>query len=40
MLENNYVYLFPTEKLDDPSECVTSINMENYYDAVNDFLRR
>lgn len=40
MLENNYVYLCPAENLDDPSECVTSINMENYYDVVNDTLRR
>ena len=40
MLEKDYVYLCSAEKLDDPSECVTSINMENYYDVVNDTLRR
>ena len=40
MLENNYIYLCPAEKLDDPSECVTTINIENYYDVVNDSLRR
>lgn len=40
MLENDYIYLCPAEKLDDQSECVTTINMENYYDIVNDSLRR
>jgi len=40
MLENEYIYLCSAEKLDDPSECITSINIENYYDVINDTLRR
>lgn len=40
MLENNYIFLCPAENLDDPSECVTTVNMENYYDVLTDSLRR
>jgi hypothetical protein len=40
MLGNGYIYLCPAEKLDDPSECVTTVDMENYYDILNNTLRR
>lgn len=40
MLENEYIYLCKAENLDDPSECVVSINIDNLYDVVNDTLRR
>ena len=32
MLENNYLYLCPAEKLDDPSECKVSLEMQDLYD--------
>lgn len=31
MLENNYVYLAPAEKLDDPFDCLTNVNPERVY---------
>lgn len=40
MLENKEIFLCVADKLDDPSECVVSVNMEGYYDVVNDTLRR
>lgn len=40
MLENNYLYLCPAENLDDPTECLTSIELENLYDIENDCLSR
>lgn len=32
MLENNYLYLCPAEKLDDPSECKASLEIQDLYD--------
>lgn len=32
MLENDYLYLCPAEKLDDPSECKVSLEMQDLYD--------
>ena len=32
MLENNYVYLCPAERLDDPSECKIDFSSEDLYD--------
>ena len=32
MLDNNYVYLCPAEKLDDPSECKIDFSGEDLYD--------
>ena len=29
MLENKYLFLCVAEKLDDPTECMTSLNMQN-----------
>lgn len=40
MLENEYVYLCQANQLDDPSECLTTINIENYVDIKLDILRR
>ena len=31
MLENHYVYLAPAEKLDDPFDCLTNVNLERVY---------
>ena len=33
MLENEYLYLCPAKRLDDPSECSVSIDLQDYYDA-------
>lgn len=32
MLDNGYVYLCPTEKLDDPSECKVDFSVQDFYD--------
>ena len=32
MLENDYLYLCPAEKLDDPSECKASLEIQDLYD--------
>ncbi|MCQ2776443.1 MAG: DUF2971 domain-containing protein [Bacilli bacterium] len=40
MLENKEIFLCAAEKLDDPSECIVSINNEGYYDLMNGTLRR
>lgn len=32
MLENGYLYLCPAKKLDDPSECVVSFDVQDYID--------
>lgn len=40
MLETKEIFLCVAEKLDDPSECVVSVDVEGYYDVVNDTLRR
>ena len=32
MLENEYLYLCPAKKLDDPSECVVSFDVQDYID--------
>lgn len=40
MLENKYLFLCVAEKLDDPTECMTSINMQNLYDLERDGLKR
>ena len=31
MIENDYVYLSPTGKLDDPFDCLTNINLDDIY---------
>lgn len=33
MIKNEYVYLAPASSLDDPFDCLTSIDLENIYDA-------
>lgn len=40
MLENNYVFLCKVSKLDDKSECITTINEENIFDFENNGLKR
>lgn len=40
MLENDYVYLCPAEKLDDPSECDVSFDMNDIYDLKQNRLKR
>jgi len=40
MLENKYLFLCVAEKLDDPTECMTSLNMQNLYDLERDGLKR
>lgn len=40
MLENKYLFLCGAEKLDDPTECMTSLNMQNLYDLERDGLKR
>lgn len=40
MLENKYLFLCVAEKLDDPTECTTSLNMQNLYDLDKDGLKR
>ena len=40
MLENEYVWLSKASSLDDPTECKVTINEENYFDLVNDTIRR
>lgn len=40
MLENDYVYLCPAEKLDDPLECDVSFDMNDIYDLKQDRLKR
>ena len=40
MLENNYLYLCPAEKLDDETECVTEINLNQIYDFETNNLKR
>lgn len=40
MLENKYLFLCAAEKLDDPTECMTSLNMQNLYDLERDGLKR
>ena len=40
MLKNNQIYLCAAEKLDDPTECMTSLNAQNIYDLENDGLKR
>ncbi|MDE5630490.1 MAG: DUF2971 domain-containing protein, partial [Bacilli bacterium] len=32
MLDNNYIYLCPAEKLDDPSECKVDFSFQDFYD--------
>lgn len=32
MLENNYLFLCPANKLDDPTECITSLSIRDIYD--------
>jgi len=39
MLEKNYVYLCPAEKLDDETECVTSSDFNDLYDVESDSLK-
>ena len=33
MLENNYLYLCKAERLDDPSECMTTLSLNDYYNV-------
>ena len=40
MLENKYLFLCGAEKLDDPTECMTSLNMQNLYDLERDGFKR
>ena len=40
MLKNKYLFLCVAEKLDDPTECMTSLNMQNLYDLERDGLKR
>ena len=40
MLENKYLFLCAAENLDDPTECMTSLNMQNLYDLERDGLKR
>lgn len=40
MFENDYVYLCPAEKLDDPTECDVSFDIQDIYDIDNDGLKR
>ena len=40
MLESNYLFLCKAEKLDDPTECITSLDIQNLYDLERDGLKR
>lgn len=40
MIENNYIYLCQAEKLDDETECVTTVELENLYELRTDGLKR
>ena len=40
MLENKYIYLCPADKLDDETECVTTINANNLFDMKANNLKR
>lgn len=40
MLDNKYLFLCAAENLDDPTECMTSLNMQNLYDLERDGLKR
>ena len=40
MLENNYVFLCPAEKLDDPTECMTTVDIDAYYDYESNNLKK
>jgi len=40
MLENDYIYLCPAEKLDDETECITSLDLHNLYELETDNLKR
>ena len=33
MLENEYLFLCKAEKLDDPSECIATLTLEDFYDV-------
>ena len=38
MLENDYAYLCPAEKLDDETECLTTLDIEDLYNQEKDNL--
>lgn len=40
MLDNKYLFLCAAEKLDDPTECITSISIQNLYDLEKDGFKR
>ena len=40
MLENEYVWLSKASSLDDPTECIVTINEKNYFDLENNTFRR
>lgn len=40
MLENNYLYLCPANKLDDPTECITTLDFNMIYDLEGNNLKR
>ena len=40
MFDNEYVYLCPAEKLDDPSECMTELDISRLYDFTENNLKR
>ena len=39
MFDNEYVYLCPAEKLDDPSECMTEVKLQDLYDYEKNHLK-
>ena len=40
MLENNYLFLCPPKDLDDPSECIATIDFQDWYDMENNRLKK
>ena len=40
MLENKYLYLCKASELDDPTECIVTLNEEDYFDIENDTIRK
>lgn len=40
MLQNKYIFLCPAEKEDDETECITTINIRDYYELKTNNLKR
>ena len=40
MLENGYIYLCPAEKLDDPTDCETKLDVQRFYEVDSNNLKR